>query len=264
MASTPAFLSGGGGIDLSVAPLMGFVNIILVTKLFGHPVGSPWLAIPIVLAIGAAVGAVNGTMIAYLRFPPVITTLGMFFVLSGVNLYLVPNPVTVDAAWTDRLADSFGPAAGRTSHDGCAVGPLGSTSAHGVRRITARSGRSRRHRFLSRCERIRHTGRRLRCRRNHRRHRRDRTDGAQCAPPTPKSSATMSFSASPRSRSVARTSPVVEAALSGHCSERRRFHAADAAYALHGSAYFIQFAYGAALFIAVVLGSRVFNTRTTA
>ncbi len=91
---------------------MGFVNIILVTKLFGHPVGSPWLAIPIVLAIGAAVGAVNRTMIAYLRFPPVITTLGMFFVLSGVNLYLVPNPVTVDAAWTDRLADSFGPLPG--------------------------------------------------------------------------------------------------------------------------------------------------------
>src|ERR1700733_11914367 len=35
MASTPAFLSGGGGIDLSIAPLMGFINILLVTKLFG-------------------------------------------------------------------------------------------------------------------------------------------------------------------------------------------------------------------------------------
>ena len=39
MASTPAFLSGGGGIDLSIAPLMGFINIILVTELLGTPFG---------------------------------------------------------------------------------------------------------------------------------------------------------------------------------------------------------------------------------
>src|SRR2546430_15789848 len=58
MASTPAFLSGVGGIDLSIAPLMGFVNILLVTKLLGTPFGTPWLAVPIVLAIGAAIGAI--------------------------------------------------------------------------------------------------------------------------------------------------------------------------------------------------------------
>jgi ribose transport system permease protein len=109
MACTPAFVSGRGGIDLSVAPLMGLTNIVLVTKLLGHPLGSPWLAIPILLLIGGAVGAFNGLMITYLRFPPVITTLGTFFVLSGLDLYLVPNPVTLNGAWTDRLAGSFGP-----------------------------------------------------------------------------------------------------------------------------------------------------------
>ena len=41
MASTLAFLSGGGGIDLSIAPLMGLVNIVLVTVLFGTTFGSP-------------------------------------------------------------------------------------------------------------------------------------------------------------------------------------------------------------------------------
>ena len=30
--SPPAFLSGGGGIDLSIAPLMGFINILLVSR----------------------------------------------------------------------------------------------------------------------------------------------------------------------------------------------------------------------------------------
>jgi ribose transport system permease protein len=112
MASTPAFLSGGGGIDLSIAPLMGLINIVLVTQLLGTSLGTPVLAIPILLALGAAVGAANGVLIAHLRFPPVIATLGMFFVLSGIDLSLVPSPVNESAAWTNALAGSVGPVPG--------------------------------------------------------------------------------------------------------------------------------------------------------
>jgi ribose transport system permease protein len=112
MASTPAFLAGGGGIDLSIAPLMGFINIVLVTKLFGTPFGSPLLAVPILLALGAAIGALNGWMIARLRYPPVIATLGTYFVLSGLDLHLVPDPVTASANWTDHLAGKIGPVPG--------------------------------------------------------------------------------------------------------------------------------------------------------
>lgn len=112
MASTPSFLAGGGGIDLSIAPLMGFTNILLVTKLFGTPLGSPFLAVPILLLIGAGVGALNGVMVARLRIPPVIATLGTYFVLSGLDLHLVPNPVTAGPNWTDDLAGSIGPVPG--------------------------------------------------------------------------------------------------------------------------------------------------------
>jgi ribose transport system permease protein len=112
MASTPAFLSGGGGIDLSIAPLIGFINILLVTKLFGTTFGSPWLAVPILLLIGAGIGAINGVMIARLRIPPVIATLATYFVLAGVDLDLVPNPVRAAPNWTDQLAGSIGPIPG--------------------------------------------------------------------------------------------------------------------------------------------------------
>jgi ribose transport system permease protein len=112
MASTPAFLSGRGGIDLSIAPLMGFTNILLVTKLFGTVLGGPEFAVPILLAIGAAIGAINGFMIARLRIPPVIATLGTYFVLSGLDLRLVPNPVTAGPNWTNHLAGSIGPVPG--------------------------------------------------------------------------------------------------------------------------------------------------------
>ncbi len=112
MASTPAILSGGGGIDLSVAPLMGFTNILLVTKLLGTTFGGPVLAVPILLIIGALVGAINGVMVTRLRIPPVIATLGTYFVLSGADLALVPNPVTTNPNWTDNLAGSVGPVPG--------------------------------------------------------------------------------------------------------------------------------------------------------
>jgi len=112
MASTLAFLSGGGGIDLSIAPLMGLVNIVLVTVFFGTALGGPLLAIPLLLALGAVVGAINGVMVARLRFPPVIATLGTFFVLAGLDLRLVPNPVTAGPNWTNHLAGSIGPVPG--------------------------------------------------------------------------------------------------------------------------------------------------------
>jgi ribose transport system permease protein len=112
MASTLAFLSGGGGIDLSIAPLMGLVNIVLVTVFFGTSFGGPLLAVPILLALGALVGALNGVMVARLRYPPVIATLGTFFVLAGLDLRLVPDPVTAGDNWTNHLAGSIGPVPG--------------------------------------------------------------------------------------------------------------------------------------------------------
>jgi len=112
MASTPAILAGGGGIDLSIAPLMGFTNILLVTKLLGTTFGGPVLAIPILLIIGALIGAINGVIVTRMRIPPVIATLCTYFVLSGADLDLVPNPVTAGPNWTDNLAGSIGPVPG--------------------------------------------------------------------------------------------------------------------------------------------------------
>lgn len=41
-----------------------------------------------------------------------IATLGTYFVLSGLDLHLVPNPVTAGPNWTNHLAGSFGPVPG--------------------------------------------------------------------------------------------------------------------------------------------------------
>ena len=59
IASTPSILSGGGGVDISIGPLVGFINIVLTVVLIPHGLGAPWIAIPILLALGTLVGAIQ-------------------------------------------------------------------------------------------------------------------------------------------------------------------------------------------------------------
>jgi ribose transport system permease protein len=106
MASTPAILSGG--IDLSLGPLLSLANVMMVTSLLPNGLGSIWLSVPIVLALGAALGAINGTLIAVLRFPPVIATLCSLFVLLGAAYDLAPTPRAAGANWTSHLTGTIG------------------------------------------------------------------------------------------------------------------------------------------------------------
>lgn len=103
MASTPAIVSGGGGLDLSVGPLATVVNVVLIVELLPSAVGASWLAIPLLLVLGTAVGLVNGLLVAVLRFQPVIATLCTFFVLGGVALRLAPQPAPTSGNWTGEL-----------------------------------------------------------------------------------------------------------------------------------------------------------------
>lgn len=112
MASTPAILSGRGGLDISIGPLMNLVSIVFVTGLVGGPLGGPLFAIPILLGLGLAIGTLNGVLVAVLRYQPVIATICMLFVLGGVNLMLAPQPRQAPPNWTAQLAGSIGPLPG--------------------------------------------------------------------------------------------------------------------------------------------------------
>jgi ribose transport system permease protein len=110
VASTPAVMTGSGGIDLSIAPLANLANVVLVVWLLAHPgLDSPWAAIPLVLALTTAVGVVNGLLVTVLRIPPVVETVGMLLILLGLNARISPLPVAVDASWVRSLHGSLGP-----------------------------------------------------------------------------------------------------------------------------------------------------------
>jgi ribose transport system permease protein len=99
LAIGQTFVIISGGIDLSVGFTMGLAAVVVsnvvnaVTPQFGPVAG---LVVGVAAAIAASVvpGLVNGLLIARLRVPPFIGTLGMYGVARGVA-YLLAGGTTV-------------------------------------------------------------------------------------------------------------------------------------------------------------------------
>ena len=111
MASTPAIISGGGGFDLSISPLIYLTGEVFIVWLAPHGLGGA-ASVPIVLLLGLGIGLLNGLLIIILRVPPVVATLSMYFILIGVDLRVVPNAQYLGENWIHRLAGSVGPVPG--------------------------------------------------------------------------------------------------------------------------------------------------------
>jgi ribose transport system permease protein len=86
-----------GGIDLSVGSVMGLVGVVCGLVLQAQ---YPWwLAVLASLGAGAACGAVNGVLVAYVRLPSFVVTLGM---LAGARSLAV-------VASENKMIYEFGP-----------------------------------------------------------------------------------------------------------------------------------------------------------
>ncbi|QYZ69488.1 ABC transporter permease [Neotabrizicola shimadae] len=108
LASTPVILAGRGGIDISVGPVMGLVNAVVVQVLFLQAgVSSPFLLWPAALLIGAAIGAVNGVLATVVRIQPIVATLGVYLILTGVTLTILPAPVGPVPDWLKAMAGAY-------------------------------------------------------------------------------------------------------------------------------------------------------------
>ncbi len=83
-----------GGIDLSVGRLAGFVSVVVAYLqantwyqiIPNQPALSAVLSVSVGLAVGAAWGIAQGYIVAYLRVPAFIVTLGSMFILQGLIL----------------------------------------------------------------------------------------------------------------------------------------------------------------------------------
>ena len=91
LAAGMTFVILTGGIDLSVGAVLAVAAVVAVAMSLS---GLSLLAIPMALIAGLALGAVNGSLVAFLRLPPFIVTLGAMTAVRGLAR-LVGNDTTV-------------------------------------------------------------------------------------------------------------------------------------------------------------------------
>ncbi len=73
------------GIDVSVGSTLGFAGIAVGMIFRSHPDLNIYLGAITALAIGAALGLVNGALVAWLRIPAIISTLGTLSAYRGLT-----------------------------------------------------------------------------------------------------------------------------------------------------------------------------------
>ncbi len=89
-----------GNIDISCGPLISALAVLCGTvAVSGFPVGVAWLA---PLVVGGLVGLLIGFLVAYVRIPAIVVTLGAYSIIKGLIVILSGSKVIIN------LPDNFG------------------------------------------------------------------------------------------------------------------------------------------------------------
>ena len=79
-----------GGIDLSVGGMFVVANAVTVVWV-GGAAGAHQALLLVAVALGLAMGALNGLLVVALRFEPFIATLGTWTIFNGIALTILPT-----------------------------------------------------------------------------------------------------------------------------------------------------------------------------
>lgn len=112
MALTPIAMAGRGGVDLSVGPAIGFVNVTIVMWLPVLGISSPLGVFVYAIGMGILWQLLLAALIIWLRIAPIIAALAGYMILQGVNLVILPRPGGIAPDWLASwgfASDLFGP-----------------------------------------------------------------------------------------------------------------------------------------------------------
>lgn len=85
------------GIDLSVGSMIGLTAMMVAFVMAAFPTLPPLLMIPLGMALGAALGSLNGLLIAGGGAPPIIVTLGTLSIYRGLIFLYSGSKSTINA-----------------------------------------------------------------------------------------------------------------------------------------------------------------------
>ncbi|MBO5891379.1 MAG: ABC transporter permease [Oscillospiraceae bacterium] len=85
------FVIATGGIDLSLGTVC-IASAVLAGKMYTTGIIPLWATIPVMIAIGTLCGLLNGLMVAKLKIPAFIATLGTMMVSRGLSALIAADP----------------------------------------------------------------------------------------------------------------------------------------------------------------------------
>ena len=102
------FVIATGGIDLSLGTVT-IASAVLAGKLYTMGTIPLWATIPVMMVIGTLCGLLNGLMVAKLKIPAFIATLGTMMVSRGLSALIanVPNIFYPTGTWYNKTFSSF-------------------------------------------------------------------------------------------------------------------------------------------------------------
>ena len=98
-ALTIVVMAGRAGVDLSIGPLIGFLNVGLIQLLTAGVIESPIVFFLYALVVGVAYQLLMGLIIVFVRVQPIIVSLSGYLALGGLNLIILPRPGGVAPDW---------------------------------------------------------------------------------------------------------------------------------------------------------------------
>lgn len=98
------FVIATGGIDLSIGTVC-IASSVVAGKLYTEGIIPLWGTVPVMIFIGLLFGLLNGLLVAKLKLPAFIATLGTMMVSRGLSAIIVnsPNVFYPTGTWFNRL-----------------------------------------------------------------------------------------------------------------------------------------------------------------
>ncbi|VDS07871.1 Ribose transport system permease protein RbsC [Paracoccus haematequi] len=85
-------VAGRGTVDLSVGPLLAFINVSVVQLNTAGIITSPLAVFIVALGIGVLYQLLFAAIVIWVRVQPIIVALSGFLALTGINLVILPRP----------------------------------------------------------------------------------------------------------------------------------------------------------------------------
>lgn len=98
-ALTVIVMAGRGSVDLSIGPLLGFVNVSLIQLTGAGAINSPIAVFLFAMAVGVAYQLLMGLIVVFVRVQPIIVSLSGYLSLVGLNLVILPRPGGLAPEW---------------------------------------------------------------------------------------------------------------------------------------------------------------------